>query len=119
MRRTIAAALALASALAALRPRPPRRRGRRRGAVPGPAGDNPFTTAISLGNADRGALGFTSTVPPATGCTQIASVAGVGRGAPGRARSLKPYDLAAPPVAYANTRAILVQRRTLDATCRR
>ncbi len=87
--------------------------------VPGPANVNPFTLGLSLGNAERGALGFTSTVPPARGCTQIASVAGVGRGAPGRPRSLRPYDLAAPPAAYANTRAILLQRRTLDTRCRR
>lgn len=85
--------------------------------MPGSARANPFTIAISLGDAQRGALGFTSTAPPSTGCTQIASVAGVGRGAPGSPRTLTPYDLAAPPVAYANTRAILVQRRTLNASC--
>jgi len=85
--------------------------------VPGTATVNPFTVGISLGNAERGALGFTSTVPPTTGCTQIASVAGVGIGAPGSPRTLDPYDLAAPPVAYANTRAILLQRRTLNRAC--
>jgi hypothetical protein len=86
--------------------------------VPGSTMANPFTVGLSLGNAERGALGFTSTFPPTIGCTQIASVAGAGRGAPGRPRSLEPYDLAAPPAAYANTRAILLQRRTLDSTCR-
>lgn len=85
--------------------------------VPGTARVNPFTVGISLGNAERGALGFTSILPPATGCTQIASVAGVGRGAPGSPRTLDPYDLAAAPVAYANTRAILLQRRTLNRAC--
>lgn len=86
--------------------------------VPRSAAANPFTIGLSLGNVERGALGFTSIVPPRTGCTQIASVAGVGRGAPGRPRSLAPYDLAAPPVAYANIHAILLQRRTLDSRCR-
>lgn len=87
--------------------------------VPGTTFVLPFSPALSLGNAERGALGYTSSRPPSSGCTQIASVAGVGRGAPGTPRSLTPYDLAAPPVAYGNTRAVLLQRRTLDTRCRR
>ena len=118
MRRTVLATLALASAFAAAAPAasaaPP---WSVPGTVPGSQMANPFTIAMSLGNGDRGALGYTSSVPPASGCTQIASVAGVGNGAPGSPRSLSPYDLAAPPVAYANIHSILVQRRTLDARC--
>ncbi len=118
MRTSVLSALALASAFAA---------------VPGTAGAaapwsepdtvagtpqaNPFTTNISLGNADRGVLGFTSGVPPVSACSQIGAVAGVGHGAPGTPRTLQPYDLAAPPVAYANLRAIIVQRRGLDRDC--
>ena len=118
MRRTLVATLALASAFAAAAPAasaaPP---WSVPGTVPASQAVNPFTIAMSLGNGDRGALGYTSSVPPASGCTQIASVAGVGIGAPGSPRSLSPYDLAAPPVAYANIHSILVQRRTLDARC--
>jgi hypothetical protein len=87
------------------------------GTVPDTQRTNPFTTAISLGDDGRGVLGFTSTAPPSSGCTQIASVAGVGRGAPGRPRALSPYDLAAPPASYANIHSILVQRRTLNRAC--
>jgi hypothetical protein len=117
MRRTVAVAIALtafAAAPSAASAAPP---WSAPGTVAGTPMVNPFTIAISLGNGDRGALGWTSSVPPASGCTQIASVAVVGIGAPGRPRSLSPYDLAAPPVNYANLRSILVQRRTLDAAC--
>jgi hypothetical protein len=117
MRRSLLAALALTSVLANAPTASAAAPWSAPGTVLGTPSVNPFTIALSLGNGDRGALGFTSSVPPASGCTQIAAVAGVGIGAPGRPRSLHPYDLAAPPVAYANTRAILAQRRTLDRSC--
>jgi hypothetical protein len=83
--------------------------------VPGTERVNPYSIGLSLGNADRGALSFTSSaVPPRGQCTQNGAVAGVGRGAPGTPRTLEPYDLAAPAAAYANTRSIVLQHRTLN-----
>jgi hypothetical protein len=83
--------------------------------VPGSEQANPFSVGLSLGSGERGTLGFAINPQPLlVDSPQSAAVSGVGRGAPGNPRSLAPYDLAAPPVAYANIRSILALQRTLD-----
>jgi len=83
--------------------------------VPGSQQANPFSVGLSLGLAERGALGFAINPQPfLLNSPQTGAVAGVGRGAPGTPRSLAPYDLAAPPAAYGNIRSVLALARTLD-----
>ena len=83
--------------------------------VPGSQQANPFSVGLSLGLGERGTLGFAINPQPLlVNSPQTGAVSGVGRGAPGNPRSLAPYDLAAPPAAYANIRSILALQRTLD-----
>lgn len=83
-------------------------------AIPGSQGASPFTVGLSLGRAEGGIIGFSNNpTPELFGSPQTGAVAGYRLGGPLPARSLGSYDLAAPPVAYANTRAIVVQRRSI------
>ena len=83
--------------------------------VPGSQQANPFSVGLSLGRGERGGLGFAVNPQPLLlNSPQTGAIAGVGPGAPGTPRSLAPYDLAAPPVAYGAIRSILALQRPLD-----
>lgn len=81
--------------------------------VPGSQAASPFTVGMSLGTSDRGALGFSNNAhPELLGGPRTGAIAGVGPGAPGLPRTLSPYDLAAPPVAYGVIHAVVLQQRS-------
>ena len=81
-------------------------------AVPGSQLASPFTVGLSLGRGDRGVIGFSiNPTPELFNSPQTGAIAGYAPGGPLPAQSLSSYDLAAPPVAYGVTRAIVAQRR--------
>jgi hypothetical protein len=67
-------------------------------------------------NAGRGLLGWTASPDPTrVGARRTGRIVALRDGAvSGSARSLAPYDLAAAPVAYGRTRAVVLQRRPLE-----
>ena len=83
--------------------------------VPGSQAASPFTVGLSLGRGDRGVVGLSvNPTPELVGSPQYGAIAGYALGGPQPARSLGPYDLAAPPVAYGESRAIVAQQRILS-----
>ena len=118
MPRTALSALALASAVVATAPAAARAAAPWSAPQPvlGSQQAGPFTVGLSLGRGDRGVIGYSvNPTPQLVGSPQTGGLAGYGPGGPLiPTQSIAAYDLAAPAVAYGETRSIVVQRRFLD-----